>query len=88
MGQRRCSAPRVTTRAAGKTVPTIQKRAENWVPFSPGQAKKELSDLVKLKNTEITERVKGGMNVVRLIFSIFTTKLGEEAVLRCGTWRK
>lgn len=50
-----------------KTVPTIQKKEHrNGVPFSSGQAKKELSDLVKLKNTESTGIVKEGMNVVEL----------------------
>lgn len=77
MGQRRCSAPRVTTTAAGPTVLLSKKEHRNWVPFSPGQAKNELSDLVKLKSTESTERVKGGMNVVQLMFPNFTTKLGE-----------
>lgn len=40
MGQRRCSAPRVTTRAAGKTVPTIQKRAEKLGTFLSRTGKK------------------------------------------------
>lgn len=53
-----------------------KKEHRNWVPFSPGQAKNELSDLVKLKSTESTERVREGMNVVQLIFSNSTTKLG------------
>lgn len=69
MGQRRCSAPRVTTTAAGNTVLYYPKKEHGkWVPFSTGQAKNELSELVKLKSTESTERVKEGMKVVQLIF--------------------
>lgn len=54
-----------------------KKEHRKWVPFSPGQAKNELSDLVKLNSMESTEGVKEGMNVVQLIFLISQQNWGK-----------